>query len=122
MKKLILFISLFMLAGCGNKHDHTTFCMLEYHQSLYDYRKESTDENATKHIKVLEGIILHANEAGIKTPPGIYLEKGYFKSLLGNTDQAEADYQEEMSRFPETKTFIEKVLLSTHKPSAMPIK
>ena len=39
-----------------------------------------------------------------------------------NTEQAEADYQEEMSRFPETKTFIEKVLLSTHKPSAMPIK
>lgn len=112
MKKiLVLFLPLFLLGGCA-AHQHNTFCLEGYHQSLYDYRKESTDENAQKHLEVLERIIQHAGESGLKVPPGIYLEKGYFHQLLGNSQQAEADYQEEMARYPESETFITKVLLS----------
>ena len=118
MKKIItLVVPLLLLGGCAS-HQHNTFCLMEYHQSLYDYRKESSDENAQKHVEVLEHIIQHAKESGLKVPPGIYLEKGYFHQLLGNEQQAETDYQEEVTRYPEAKTFITKVLLSKKNSSA----
>jgi hypothetical protein len=111
MKKLFFLFFVCLLCGCAS-HRHDTFCLPDYHQSLYNYRKESTNENAQKHIEVLEKIIQHANESGIKVPPGVYLEKGYFYQIIGNEKQAEADYQEEMTLFPESKTFINKTILS----------
>lgn len=116
MKKLItLLVPLVLLGGCAT-HQHNTFCLQDYHHSLYAYRKESTDENAQKHIEVLEKIILHANENGLKVPPGVYLEKGYFYQTLGNEQLAITDYQEEASRYPEAETFITKVLLAKKPP------
>lgn len=120
MKRLIpLLIPLMMLGACA-PHQHKTFCLPDYHQSLYAYRKESTDEKAQQHINILEKIIQHANESGLKVPPGIYLEKGYFHQILGNEQQAVADYQEEMARYPEAETFITKVLLS--KKTSAPVE
>ena len=112
MKKLMILLApLLFLEGCAS-HQHDTFCLLNYHESLYSYRKESTNENAQKHIEVLERIIQHANESGLQVPPGIYLEKGYFYQVLGNEQSAITDYQEEMARYPESETFITKILLN----------
>ena len=116
MKKvLVLAVPMLLLAGCGAGHQHHTFCLPGYQQSLYAYHKESTEENARKHIEVLERIIQHAQESGLKVPPGIYLEKGWFHQLLGNEQQAEADCLEEISRYPEAEAFISKILLNAKK-------
>ena len=62
------------------------------------------------HENSLREIIEKSDEKGIRVPPGIHAELGNLLSESNRTDEAIAHFEVEMSIYPESKVFLERLL------------
>lgn len=103
-KKLLVVIPLLLLTGCATQK----YAWNGYDDSLYAYYKHP--ENKQKYIEHLNEIILNAEHANAKVPPGIYAEYGYMFYEGHDYSQAITCFQKEHDSWPESAFFMEKMI------------
>lgn len=84
-----------------------------YDQTLYALTKSPSDETQAAHVETLKNIISKSAELNLKVPPGVYAELAYMESRAGNTSEAAKHYQNEVSLYPESRLFIERLTSET---------
>lgn len=84
----------------------------DYSKTLYAYEKTPTDETLEAHINDLQSIIEYSNKNGLKVPPGIYAETGYFLAKQGSVAKSVVlqYYQNEGELYPESRFFLERLI------------
>jgi hypothetical protein len=100
-----------MATGCTTTR--TTYAWGNYDDALHSLYK-----NPGKHqeyVAALKTNILESERKGYTTPPGIYAEYGYAMYEEGNAPEAVAYYRKEMAAWPESRTFMEKMIVAAER-------
>lgn len=101
--------ALLFLSGCASQVTEAGYYWGNYANTLYVYAKEPSDETLAAHIEELNNIIVESKERELKVPPGIYAELGYIEAKTGDDSAAMAHYEAEMSLYPESRVFLERL-------------
>ncbi|MCJ7555881.1 MAG: DUF4810 domain-containing protein [Gammaproteobacteria bacterium] len=119
MKKIIcgLVATLAILSGCAATVTEAGYYWGDYSQTLYKYTVDPSDVTLANHVEELENIIETSREKGLRVPPGVHAELGYIKARQGNDAAATAHYETEMSLYPESRLFLERLTVETKKGS-----
>ena len=112
-----LIASLVFLGGCAATVTEAGYYWGDYSQTLYKYTKDPSETTLAEHVEELEDIISTSEEKGLKVPPGIHAELGYIKARQGNDTLAMGYYEKEMSLYPESRLFLERLTVETSKGS-----
>jgi hypothetical protein len=101
-------------AGCAQQ---SRFVWGNYENSLYTYYK-SPDQRAQYEASLVKAIALGKKNG--KVAPGLCAELGYLQLENGNLLEAQKDFAEEMTLFPESRPFLTNVVqrMSTDKDKA----
>jgi len=81
-----------------------------YPETLYAYQQDPSKESLAAHEQELQRLIEYANENDLSTPPGILAELGYIEQQRGNPSEALRYYESEMTTYPESRPFLERLL------------
>jgi hypothetical protein len=92
------------MAGCAQQ---SRFVWGNYENSLYAYYK-SPDERAQYEAALVKAIDLGTKQG--KVAPGLCAELGYMQMEDGNLLEAQKDFAEEMTLFPESRPFLTNVV------------
>ena len=93
----------FFSSGCAS----TKYAWNNYDGVLYKHYKNPHDnEEFIEHLNE----IIQEGEASGKIPPGIYAEYGYAMYERGQYDEAIKFYQKEYDKWPESRTFMTKMI------------
>jgi len=84
----------------------------DYSNSLYNSKKNPSDENLLKHKQVLEEIVKQSNEKSLRVPPGVYAELGYIYFRQNNGKEAERYFELEKQLYPESTVFMQRLIQS----------
>jgi hypothetical protein len=108
--KRIYIIAIVMLAICLSGCATKKYAWNNYDGALYQHYKNPTEEDAF--IAKLKEIISDGEVSG-KVPPGIYAEYGYVLYEKGQNDEAIKYFQKESDKWPESRTFMAKMISNT---------
>jgi len=111
-----LIISLGMLQGCAAVTE-AGYYWGGYSGTLYKYTKDPNEATLANHVEELEKIIEVSQQKSLRVPPGIYAELGYILARQGNEAGAAAQFEREMTLYPESRVFLERLQIETHKVS-----
>lgn len=103
-KMAAIIIGAAMTAGCAQQ---SRFVWGNYENSLYAYYKNSDQRTA------YEASLVKAIELGRKSgkiAPGLWAELGYLQLENGNLLEAQKNFAEEMTLFPESRPFLSGVV------------
>lgn len=111
MKTRIIAVAaaLVVLSGCASQVTEAGYYWGNYANTLYVYAKEPSDETLAKHVEELNKIVAESKDRELKVPPGIYAELGYIQAKAGDDAAALAHYEAEMSLYPESRVFLERL-------------
>ena len=104
-----LVATLILLSGCAATVTEAGYYWGKYANTLYDYTKDPTDKNLDQHVAELEDIVEKSKELELKVPPGVHAELGYIDARRGNGELAMGHYELEMSLYPESRLFLERL-------------
>lgn len=99
-KKYLVLVAASLLCACAPQ---TRFEWGSYEPSLYAYYKNPS-EKAQYEAALVKAINL--GKKSNKVAPGLYAELGYIKLEDGDIAQAQANFDEEMRLFPESRPFL----------------
>lgn len=105
------------LGGCAATVTEAGYYWGNYSHTLYKYTLDPNDVTLAEHIEELNDIIDKSREMNLKVPPGIHAELGYIRARQGNDAQAMVNYETEMSLYPESRLFLERLTATTSKGS-----
>ncbi|MCU7493903.1 MAG: DUF4810 domain-containing protein [Ignavibacteria bacterium] len=107
-----LLLSTFVI-GCSHSQD--LYYWGDYSNTLYELKKSPDEKSMAAHTEMLKSIIENSKKLNKRVPPGVYCEYGYM--LLKTNHQAEARqyFELEMQTYPESKVFIDRLLMDTAK-------
>jgi hypothetical protein len=97
-------VTLLLLTGCATQK----YAWDGYDDSLYAYYKHP--DNKQKYTEHLSKIILKAEQANTKVPPGIYAEYGYMFYEAQDYSKAIVYFKKESGSWPESAYFMEKMI------------
>jgi hypothetical protein len=112
-----LVASLVFLGGCAATVTEAGYYWGDYSQTLYKYTLDPNEDTLAEHTEELNNIIDKSRELGLRVPPGIHAELGYIRARQGDNAQATAYYETEMSLYPESRLFLERLTATTTKGS-----
>ena len=111
MKKKILFIyvvTALFFTGC------TSYKLLyswnDYDNTSYKYLKNSDEKSTENLLKSYQQIITKQEGTRNTVPPGIYADYGFILLQAGKTEEGKAMLKKEISLYPESKIFIDRIL------------
>jgi len=109
MKKIIYFsISLFLLCSCTTQQK--LYSWDKYQTTSYNYLKNSDDKSTQDLIKTYQVIIAKQTGTRSVVPPGIYADYGFLLLQLNKTVEGKEMLLKEISLYPESKVFIDRIL------------
>ena len=94
-----------------------------YHWGGYDeqlYRHYKHPQDRTAFVEALRITILEAEEQGRRVPPGMYAEYGFALHEEGRSQDAIAYYRKELALWPESRTFMEKMIRNAERSAPVP--
>jgi len=106
-----LFFSLINLQGCTSV-SKAGYYWGKYSETYLAVVRKPSKDTTQQHISELREILSVSEEKGLRPPPGICAELAFYLSQLdkqGNQDEIEKFYQCEMTTYPESKIFIERL-------------
>lgn len=123
MKKSILYvgaIAMLALTSCGDMgttmvKDPQLYSWHNYEDASYQYTKVKSDQNEKALITSYDNMFSKQTGARKVVPPGIYADNGYYLIKKGRKDDGIKMLQKEMELYPESKTFIERIIKSLQK-------
>ena len=110
IKSIILSVLILALYSCSTYTG--LYYYGKYSHTLYEFKKEPSEEQLQIHIDELKNIIETSGEKNLRVPPGIYAELGYYYSQQEKFDDAIALYNLEAATYPESSKFM-KTLIDT---------
>lgn len=103
--KFIIMISLtFFIVGCVQNTQ--MYLWGSYSQTLYEYKKNPSNENLIKHIDMLQKIVSASNKYNMRVPPGVYSELAYMKKLQDPAFNVTELLELEKRTYPESEKFM----------------
>jgi hypothetical protein len=111
---LVVAFALGTLCACAPA---TRFNWGTYEDSLYAYYK-SPDQREQYREALIAAI--EKGRADDKVAPGLLAELGYLYLEDGNLARAQELFQEEMTRFPESRPFLTRIISNARLQSAVP--
>jgi hypothetical protein len=113
MKKFV-FVSLLITSftSCAVK---PLYSWGKYETASYNYLKKSDEKSTQQLIEAYEKIIKKQNGSRGVVPPGVYADYGFILLQANKTSEGKAMLQKEIALYPESKTFIERILKMTEK-------
>ena len=111
MKKKILFIgvvSAMFFTGCAPKK--LLYSWSNYDSTSYTYLKKGDEKSVENLLKSYQQIIEKQDGTRKKVPPGIYADYGFILIQTGKIEEGKAMLKKEISLYPESKVFIERIL------------
>jgi hypothetical protein len=103
-KMVVILAAAAMTAGCVQQ---SRFVWGNYENSLYAYYKNS-DQRAAYEASLIKAIELGRKNG--KIAPGLCAELGYLQLENGNLLEAQKNFAEEMTLFPESRPFLSGVV------------
>jgi hypothetical protein len=100
-----------IFAGCTTTDANTGYYWGNYSGTLYSLKTNPGDKALDNHIKELQSIIDTSNKKGIRVPPGVHAELGYRLAQINQKSKAKVELSNEIITYPESKPFIERVLV-----------
>ncbi|HSG88737.1 MAG TPA: DUF4810 domain-containing protein [Pseudomonadales bacterium] len=112
MRRPIAVATLFALLVCGGCETISPagYFWGDHARTYYAYEKAPSEQTLAAHVKELERILMESEERGLKAPPGINAELGYFRSKADGDTDATAQYEREMQLYPESSAFLQRLL------------
>jgi hypothetical protein len=101
------------LQGCAAP---TMYRWGSYDETLYKHYKNPQDREAF--VVGLKEVVLDAEKAGVKTPPGCYAEYGYALLEAGNAAEAATYFTKERDTWPESRLLMERMIAVTQTRAA----
>ena len=102
---------LFSICGCVPK---TQYAWNNYDKKLYNHYNDPSQKD--EFIQALKETLEEA-ESSNNVPPGIYAEYGFLMHEQGNSLQAIQYYQKEADKWPESRAFMNKMIITAQKRS-----
>ncbi len=109
LKPFVLFLFI-ILTGCAKQISESGYYWGDYSETYYAYLENPSKETAEQHFNSLTDIVTYSEEQGLKSPPGIYAEIAYILQKKGENVKAQDFFKKELQFYPESKSFIEKLL------------
>lgn len=100
------------LSGCATVTE-AGYYWGNYSSTLYNYVKNPSDETVAAHVEELEEIINESAARDLRVPPGVHAELGYIRAKQGDEATSLAHYESEMTLYPESRLFLERVVASS---------
>lgn len=108
MKKyLLVVVCVLFFASCAPQKLYTWG---NYEKTSYNYLKNTDEKSILALTEDYQKII--ENQKGTRgiVPPGIYADYGYLLLLEGETDEGTEMLMKEISLYPESKIFIDRII------------
>ncbi len=107
--RLLLLITVSLTWGCASTNQ--MYYWEDYSTTLYNYKKNTSDETLQQHMLELQKIIEVSAEHNTPVPPGIYGELGYYYLKAGKTEEAIKFFELEKEIYPESTIFMDRLLM-----------
>lgn len=101
-----------LLAGCGASQK-PLYAWYHYEPELYAYMQ---GKDPQQQLTVLEADEQKAQAKGLALPPGFHAHLGLLYAKLGQTAQAQTEFQQEKRLFPESAPYMDFVLRNMGAP------
>lgn len=109
MKKLLFItITVIMLASCTVQKPLYTWD--KYDVTSYNYLKNSDEKSTQALIETYQNIIEKQQGSRGVVPPGVYADYGFILLQDNKTEEGKAMLLKEVELYPESKTFIDRIL------------
>lgn len=105
IKASLLLLTAGVLAGCQTQT--SLYQWGAYQPQVYQHFK---GESPNQQIEALEKDLQLMAAAGKKAPPGFHAHLGMLYSMVGRNDLVAAEFQEEKRLFPESATYMNRLL------------
>lgn len=116
MKKSITAVAIVCILASGcTPISHGGYYWGKYSYTYHELIKNPSEETRTNHENSLREIIEKSEEKSIRVPPGIHAELGNFLAESNRADEAIAHFEIEMSIYPESRVFLERLLQNVKK-------
>ena len=102
-----------VLAGCHTANP-SLYQWGSYQPQVYQHFK---GESPNEQIAALEKDLQRMNTSGRKAPPGFHAHLGMLYSMVGRNDLVASEFQEEKRLFPESTTYMDRLLETMSKGS-----
>jgi hypothetical protein len=109
MKGFTVIVGVLLLGGCAAQ---SRYAWNKYDATLYEHYKNPAQTEAF--TAALKEIVAESEAAG-QVPPGIYAEYGYLLFEQGNSQMAVLYLEKEAALWPESRTFMTKIIANIHK-------
>jgi len=107
MKNIIIVLLLFIV-GCAAPG---MYYWGDYSSTLYNHKKQLTEESYSKHKNSLLDVIDQSAELDTKVPPGIYAELGFIFYQEGDIITGKKYFELEVELYPESAYFINQMIV-----------
>lgn len=110
MRKKLLYVSasVLLLASCATQKPLYTWG--KYEITSYNYLKNTNDKSTKELIKTFQNIIERQKGSRGVVPPGIYADYGFVLLQANRVEEGKAMLTREISVYPESKVFIDRIL------------
>lgn len=106
--------SLALLSGCASQ-SKALYYWGNYQDTVYEYLNEPGGGDTAKQIESLEAGVQKAASLDRALPPGYHAQLGLLYYTQGNVDRAIEQLTLEKTRYPESATFIDGLLVKFRK-------
>ena len=93
----------------------TLYSWYNYEDATYQYNKKHTDELKGKVLEQYEKLIQKQKGLRGAVPPGLYAEYGYMLYKSGKKEEGIELLKKEMSMYPESETYISRIVKQLEK-------
>jgi hypothetical protein len=105
-----LFIILISLIAVSCTQTKPLYNWRGYDDAVYSYTKNSDEKSTERLIKIYEKLINNSGGTREVPPPGICADYGYLLIKKGETEKGKELLTKEITLYPESKVFIERIL------------
>ena len=102
---LTIFLAMF-LAGCIAP---SQYYWGDYSHTLYNSKKNPSDESILKHQQALENIVEESKTRNLVVPPGVYAELGYIYLRQNKNQMAIQYFKMEKEIYPESAVLMQRL-------------
>ena len=110
MKKLFFISICTILSASCTTTQKPLYTWHNYDTTSYTYLKNSDEKSIIELLKTYENIIQKQQGSRQTPPPGIYADYGFLLLQANKTEQGKEMLLKEMTLYPESKVFIERIL------------
>ncbi|MDR2824378.1 MAG: DUF4810 domain-containing protein [Prevotellaceae bacterium] len=108
--KIIFFGLLAILFFTSCRSPQALYSWDNYDETSYTYLKRGDEKSMNRLLKTYQQLIKRSKGTRRTVPPGIYADYGFLLLQTGKIKEGKAMMEKEMTLYPESKVFINRIL------------